>query len=49
MLASHDASDWSSALDMHSGALPSDNNAEPSASYHGVVTIYRQTSRAWWR
>jgi hypothetical protein len=37
MLASHEAFDWSSSLSMHSGALPSDNNAEPSVSYHGGV------------
>lgn len=35
MLVSHDACDWISILGMHSGALPSDNNAEPSVSYHG--------------
>jgi hypothetical protein len=35
MLASHGVCDWISILNMHSGALPSDNNAEPSVSYDG--------------
>jgi hypothetical protein len=42
MPESHDESDWSSFLSMHSGALPSDNNAEPSVSYHGGVMIHYQ-------
>lgn len=49
MLASHGACDWVSILSMHSGALPSDNNAEHSVSYHGVVMTYREKSRAWGR
>ena len=49
MPESHDESDWSSCLSMHSGALPSDNNAEPSVSYHGVVTIHCEISTAWGR
>ena len=49
MLASHSVCDWISILCMHRGALPSDNNAEPSVSYHGVVMTYCEKSRAWGR
>ena len=49
MLASHSVCDWISILCMHRGALPSDNNAEPSVSYHGVVMTYCEMSRAWGR
>lgn len=46
-LSSHGVFDWMYTLSMHSGLLPSDNDAEPSVSYDGGVMIYRRKSRAW--